>query len=89
VLAGVNKDGLDFRMALHLTHKGRDFREVRARSDDIQDFQALAHGAFVSGIRMQYRIRELGVRCGRFAIRAKKALVQCVGIGIRRETWVK
>lgn len=32
---------------------------------------------------------ELTVRWGRFAIRAKKALVQCVGIGIRRETWVK
>jgi len=89
VLAGVNKDGLDFRMALHLAHKRRDFREVRARPDDIENFQVLAHGAFVSGIRMQYSIRELTVRCGRFAIRAKKALVQCVGIGIRRETWVK
>jgi len=89
VLAGVNKDGLDFRMALHLTHERCDFREVRARPDDIENFQVLAHGAFVSGIRMQYSIRELTVRCGRFAIRAKKALVQCVGIGIRRETWVK
>jgi hypothetical protein len=63
--------------------------EVRARPDDIENFQVLAHGAFVSGIRMQYSIRELSVRCDGFAIRAKKALVQCVGIGIHRETWVK
>ena len=76
-------------MALHLAHKGRDFREVRARPHDIENFQVLAHGAFVSGVRKQYSIRELTVRYGRFAIRAKKALVQCVGIGIRRETWVK
>jgi len=89
VLAGVNKDGLDFRMALHLTHERRDFREVRARPDDIENFQVLAHGAFASGIRMHHSIRELSVRCNGFAIRAKKALVQCVGIGIRRETWVK
>ena len=46
-------------MALHLAHKGHDFREVRARPDNIENFQVLAHGAFVSGIRMQYSIREL------------------------------
>jgi hypothetical protein len=29
-------------------HEGGNFGEVRARPDNIQDFQALAHGAFVS-----------------------------------------
>src|SRR2546425_4961293 len=28
--------------------RSRDFREVRARPDDIENFQVLAHGAFVS-----------------------------------------
>jgi hypothetical protein len=76
-------------MALHLMHKRRDFREVGARPDDIQNFQALAHGAFVSGVRGQYSIREMTVRGRGFAIRAKKALVQCMEIGIHGETRVK
>jgi hypothetical protein len=66
-----------------------DFWEVGARPDDIQYSQVLAHGAFVSGVRIKYSIRELSFRGDGFAIRAKKALVQCVGIGIRRETCVK
>jgi hypothetical protein len=44
-------------MALHFVHQGGDLREVGARSDDIQDFQALAHGGFGSGIRREYGIR--------------------------------
>jgi hypothetical protein len=36
VLAGVHKDGLDFRMALHFVHEGRDFRKVGLGPDDIQ-----------------------------------------------------
>ncbi len=47
VLAGVDKDGFDFRMTLHLVHEGGNFGEVRARPDNIQDFQALAHRALV------------------------------------------
>jgi hypothetical protein len=31
VLAGVDEDGFDFRMELHLAHEGRNFREVGAR----------------------------------------------------------
>ncbi len=53
VLAGVDEDGVDFRMALHLVHERRDFRKIGARADDIEDFQALGHGAFVSGVRGQ------------------------------------
>ena len=49
VLAGVNEDGLDFGMPLHFAHKRGDFREIGAGADDTQDFQALAHGAFVFG----------------------------------------
>jgi len=62
VLAGVDEDGIDFRMALHLVHEGRDFWEVGARADDIQDFQALAHEAFVSRFQSQYSIQEIAVR---------------------------
>src|SRR5258708_490790 len=47
VLAGVDKDSFDFGMALHLVHEGGNFREVRARPDNVQDFQALAHRALV------------------------------------------
>ena len=43
VLAGVDEDGIDFGMALHLAHERRDFGEVGAGADDIQDFEALGH----------------------------------------------
>jgi hypothetical protein len=76
-------------MAQHLVRKRRDFRKIRACPDDIQDFQALAHGAFVSGVRRQYNIRVFAFRCGGYAVQAKKALVQCMRIGIRRGTCVK
>src|SRR5712692_10737017 len=89
VLAGVNEDGLDFRVALHLMHERRNFRKVGARPYDIHDFQALAHGASVSNVRRQYSIREIAIQGGRIAIRAKKALLRCIRVGIRRETWVK
>jgi hypothetical protein len=69
VLAGVDEDGIDFRMALHLVHEGRDFWEVGARADDIQDFQALAHEAFVSRFQSQYSIREIAVQGARIAVR--------------------
>jgi len=62
VLAGVDEDGIDFRMALHLVHEGRDFWEVGACADDVQDFQTLGHEAFVSGFQSQYSIREIAVR---------------------------
>ena len=77
MLAGVNEDGLNLRMALHFAHERRDFGEVGTGADDIQDFQALAHVAFVSGIKTQYSIREMCFWRGPFAVRAKKVLVQC------------
>jgi hypothetical protein len=43
VLEGVNKDGFDFRMALHLAHERRDPGEIWARTHDIQDFGGRAH----------------------------------------------
>ncbi len=75
MLAGVNEDGLNFGMALHLTHERRDFREVGAGTDDIQDFEALAHGVFVFGFDSQYSTGGLGIPQGLIAIRAKKVLV--------------
>jgi len=51
VLTGVDEDGLNLRMTLHLTHERSDFREVGAGADDIQDFQALAHGIFQDRLR--------------------------------------
>jgi hypothetical protein len=41
-------------MALHFTHKRSDFRKVGAGADDIQDFEALAHGVFIFGFESQY-----------------------------------
>ncbi len=89
VLAGVNEDGLDFRVALHLMHERRNFRKVGARPYDIHDFQALAHEAFASDDRSQYSIREFAIRGLQIAIRAKKTLLRCIRVGIHRETWVK
>jgi hypothetical protein len=56
VLAGVDKDGHDLRMAQHFMHERRDFREVGVGADDIQDFQALAHEMFDSSVSAQYNI---------------------------------
>jgi len=75
VLAGVDEDGFDFRVTLHLVHERRDFREIGAGSDDIQDFQGLGHRAFVSKDRMQYSIEELGIRWPRLTFRLKKTPV--------------
>jgi len=75
VLAGVDEDGVNFRMELHLVHERRDFREVGARADDIEDFEALGHEVFVSSFRGQYSIREIAVQGPRIAVRAKKAPV--------------
>jgi len=63
VLAGMNEDGFDFRMALHLTHERGDFRKVGTRTDDIQDFQSLGHGVLVSIARREYSIGEMTVQC--------------------------
>jgi len=82
VLAGVNQDGLDLRMALHLVHERRDFWEIGTRTDNIQYFEAGAHKIFVFYTQTQYSIRELTVRRGQFAVRAKKTLVRCKGVRI-------
>jgi hypothetical protein len=58
---GAASGGLDLRMARHLAHKWRDFREG-ARSDDIQDLQTLDHGTIVSVFQSQNGIREMAVR---------------------------
>jgi hypothetical protein len=89
VLAGMDEGGLDFRMALHFTHERRDFRQVRAGPDDIQDFQSLGHGTLASIVRGQYSIREMAVQGTKIAVRAKKTLVQCMDVGADQETWVK
>ena len=89
VLAGVDKEGFNLRMALHFMHKRRDFRKVGAGPDDIQDFQALAHGALVSNVRRQYSIWATDVQGARITIRAKKALLRRIRVGIHWETWVK
>ncbi len=43
VLAGVNENGLDFRVLLHYAHERRNFGEIGAGSDDVDDLQSLAH----------------------------------------------
>jgi hypothetical protein len=43
VLAGVDEDGLNLRMALHFPHERSYFRKIGTRPDYIKDFQALAH----------------------------------------------
>ena len=41
MLAGVNEDGLNFRMALDLAHQGSDFGEIGASADDIIIFSGM------------------------------------------------
>lgn len=40
VLAGMDKDGLNLRMALHLADEWSDLREIGASADDIDNFQS-------------------------------------------------
>ena len=47
MLAGVNEDGIDFGMSLHFAHERRDFGEIGAGTDDVQDFEALGHERFI------------------------------------------
>ena len=75
MLAGVNEDRLDFRMALHFTHERRDFRKIGPGTDDIQDSKALAHEVFVFSFESQYSTGVLGIRKGIIAVRARKVLV--------------
>ena len=89
MLAGVNEDGVDLRMALHFTHERRDFRKIGPGADDIRDFEALAHEVCVFGRQAQYSIGVLCFRRGLFAIRAKKVLVRCREVRFRGENPVK
>jgi hypothetical protein len=41
--AGVDEDGLDFGMALHLAHQRSDLGKIGMRPDSINDFQFLGH----------------------------------------------
>jgi len=77
VLARVDEDGLNLRMTLHFVHERRDFRQVGAGADNIQDFQALAHEAFATGFETQYNTGVLGIPQDLIAVRARKVLVQC------------
>src|SRR5215470_15618764 len=45
VLPGVNENGLDLGMTLHLAHQGGDLGQVRARSHDVHDFETAVHGS--------------------------------------------
>jgi len=85
VLAGVNEDGIDFGTALHLAHERRDFGEVGAGADDIQDSETLGHETFIFGFRAQYSIGKMGFRGVRYTIHAKKALVRCKSVRIQRK----
>jgi hypothetical protein len=85
VLAGMDEDGIDFGMALHLAHERRDFGKVRAGADDIQDFELLGHERFVFGCKAQYNIQKMGIQWGPRAIRTKKALVRCKDVRIQRK----
>ena len=43
VLAGVDEDGIDFRMALHFAHQRSDFGEIGTGPYDVDDFQSAGH----------------------------------------------
>jgi len=62
---------LDIRMVLHLMHERGDFSELREHPGDMQNFRRWLHALFpVTG--------NWAFQCRRFAIRAKKALLQCL-----------
>jgi len=56
VLAGVDEDGVDFGMALHLADQRSDLGEIGASANDIDDFQLTAHGMVGSVRERQYSI---------------------------------
>jgi hypothetical protein len=85
MLAGVDEDGIDAGMALHFADERRDFGEVGARSDDVEDFDLLTHGVSKSDGGEKYSIRVLRFRLSQYAVRAKKALVPCKGVRQRQE----
>jgi hypothetical protein len=64
VLAGMDEDGLNLRMALHFPHERSYFRKIGTRPDDIKDFQALAHGFVESDGEKQYNSRVLTLVIG-------------------------
>ena len=56
MLAGVNEDGFNLRMALHLAHQGSDLGEIGASAYDVDDFQTAAHELAESIRGQQYSI---------------------------------
>src|SRR5579863_2694787 len=77
VLTGVDEDGFDLRMTLHLAHERRNFGEIGTGAYDVDDFQLAGH-EFVKGVReSKYSIRVQTVQGARTTVRAKKALVRC------------
>ena len=62
VLAGVNENGLDLRMALHLAHERRDFGEIGTGPYYVDDFQAVAHELVesVRGGSIAFGLRRFG-----------------------------
>jgi len=77
VLASVDEDRFDLRMALHLAHERRNFGEIGTGAYDVDDFQLAGH-EFVKGVReSQYSIRAQTVQGARTTVRAKKAPVRC------------
>ena len=43
MLARVNEDRLDLRVALHFAHQRRDFDQVRARADNVEELERFGH----------------------------------------------
>jgi hypothetical protein len=50
VLAGVDQNGLDLRVAAHFAHQRANLWEIGARAHDIEDFEVLGHGAPVPSL---------------------------------------
>jgi len=77
VLASVDEDRFDLRMALHFSHERSNLGEIGTGAYDIDDFQSAGH-EFVKSIReSQYSIWVQAVQGARTTVRAKKTLVRC------------
>ena len=70
VLAGVDQNGLDLRVAAHFAHQRANLREIGARAYDIEDFELLGHGASRKSLDGDYNIAVNVTWQPRIAVRA-------------------